>query len=127
MTDESDETTGRSGPPPADTFFERVVEPLPPGFPPPFPHGPGDRVLFFRSDETDGPAGREHEDIMLRRVPRETAMQFRAAAGGRGLTHAQYLNALVELHRRVRERADTGDAADLQAVLSELGLATVTV
>ena len=45
---------------------------------------------------------------MLRRVPRETAMQFRAGAGGRGLTHAQYLKALVELHRasaRVPTRA----------------------
>ena len=110
-----------------DYFFQRRIEQLPPGFTPPFPPpGPGERVLFLRTDETDGAPGREHEDIMLRRVPRDTAMQFRAAAGGRSLTHGQYLTALVDLHRRIRERADAGDA-ELQAVLGELGLATVTV
>ena len=41
--------------------------PVPPGFPPP-PHG-GDRVLFYRTHETEGGPGKEHEDIMLRRVP----------------------------------------------------------
>ena len=35
---------------------------------------------------------------MFRRVPRNIAMRYRAAAGGRGMTHAQYLTALVELH-----------------------------
>ena len=82
--------------------------PVPPGFPPP-PHG-GDRVLFFRTHETEGgPGGKEHEDIMLRRVPREVAMRYRAAAGGRAMTHAKYLTALVELHAKLRERADGGD------------------
>jgi hypothetical protein len=46
-------------------------------------------------------------------------------AGGRGLTHAQYLAALVDLHRRVRELAD--DDERLRQELDALGLASVTV
>jgi hypothetical protein len=99
--------------------------PVPPGFHPPFPPPHGDHVFFIRSEEESG-GQREHEDIMLRRVPRETAMHFRAAAGGRGLTHAQYLSALVALHARIRELADQGNAA-LQAELDQLGLTTVQV
>src|SRR5712691_4292696 len=93
----------------------------------PLPPPPGDRdVVFFRTRvETDGPE-REDEDIMLRRVPRPVAQKFRAAAGGRALTHAQYLAALVELHESARTRADAGDA-ELQAELERLGLTTVTV
>jgi hypothetical protein len=103
---------------------EPFTIPLPPGFPP--PHHPGDRVLFFRSEEGEPGGGKEHEDIMLRRVPRAVAMRFRAAAGGRGMTHAQYLTAVVELHAAIRERADAGDAT-AKAVLEELGLQTVNV
>ena len=93
--------------------------------PPPVP-GPHDSVMFIRGEGAPEPGPREHEDIMLRRVPRETAMQFRAAAGGRSMTHAQYLAALVELHRRARERADGGDD-ELRRALDELGLTSVTV
>lgn len=100
---------------------EEFTMPLPPPFPPPGPH---DRVLFIR-DQGEG-AGREHEDIMLRRVPRETAMRFRAGAGGRGLTHAQYLSGLVALHARIRDLADDGDVR-LATELEELGLQTVEV
>jgi hypothetical protein len=96
--------------------------PLPP---PPFgPHAHRD-VLFFRR-EGEGAPGKDHEDIMLRRVPRETAMRFRAGAGGRGLTHAQFLSALVELHARLRAKADDGDQA-ARTLLDELGLTSVTV
>jgi len=102
---------------------EPFTMPVPPGFPPP-PHG-GDRVFVFRREEGEGPA-KEHEDIMLRRVPREVAMRYRAAAGGRAMTHAQYLTALVELHAKIRERADGGDET-AGAVLEELGLQTVAV
>jgi hypothetical protein len=94
--------------------------------PPPFPPGRGDRVLFIRSGEDEEGKPREHEDLMLRRVPRETAMRFRAAAGGRGMTHAQYLVALVELHGHLRERAEAGDES-ARALLDELGLQSVTV
>ena len=84
-------------------------------------------MLFFRTAEPEGGAGpKEHEDIMLRRVPREVAMRYRAAAGGRAMTHAQYLTALVELHAKIRERADGGDET-ARTVLEELGLQTVAV
>ena len=104
---------------------ETFTMPLPP---PPFPQGPGMQrdVLFIRSDAEPDAGAREHEDIMLRRVPRETAMRFRAAAGGRSLTHAQYLAALVSLHGRVRELADAGDER-LAGELAALGLQTVAV
>jgi len=98
--------------------------------PPPFPPHPGMQrdVLFIRRDaDTEAEGGqREHEDIMLRRVPRETAFRFRAAAGGRSLTHAQYLTALVSLHGRIRELADVGDER-LAGELAALGLQTVAV
>jgi hypothetical protein len=96
--------------------------PLPP---PPLP-GAHEQVMFIRGEAPLQSDSKEHEDIMLRRVPRETAMQFRAAAGGRALTHAQYLSALVQLHRRARERADAGDE-ELRRELDELGLSSVTV
>lgn len=103
---------------------EPFTMPVPPGFPHP-PHG--DRVLFYRAHESEGgPGTKDHEDIMLRRVPREVAMRYRAAAGGRAMTHAQYLTALVELHAKIRERADGGDET-AKAVLEELGLQTVAV
>jgi hypothetical protein len=101
---------------------ETFTVPLPP---PAFgPHAPRD-VLFFRR-EAEGAPGKDHEDIMLRRVPREAAMRFRAGAGGRGLTHAQYLTALVDLHARLRAQADEGNQPS-RALLDELGLASVTV
>jgi hypothetical protein len=95
--------------------------PLPP---PPLGHRERD-VVFFRHARRDGEE-REDEDVMLRRVPRAVAQRFRASAGGRGLTHAQYLSALVELHETMRRRADGGDA-ELAAELDRLGLTTVTV
>jgi hypothetical protein len=92
---------------------------------PPPPHGRVERdVLYIRRPGESGE--REDEDIMLRRVPRAVAQRFRASAGGRGLTHAQYLAALVELHESMRTRADGGDA-ELAAELERLGLSTVTV
>src|SRR4051812_1319942 len=93
--------------------------------PPPFPPHTGERdVLFFR---TRGPReGREAEDIMLRRVPADVARRFRAAAGGRALTHAQYLSALVSLHESMRGLADGGDER-LRDELERLGLGTVHV
>jgi hypothetical protein len=98
-----------------------------PAPPPPFPGVPAhaQRMLYVRHREEDG-EGRDSEDLMLRKVPRETAMRFRAAAGGRGLTHAQYLASLVALHEAVRTLADAGDDG-VRAELERLGLTTVTV
>jgi hypothetical protein len=92
-----------------------------PHFPP-----PGKDVFFWAAADPDGPAGREHEDIMLRRVPGSVAYRFRGAAGARGFTHAQYLSALVALHEAMRKRADAGDA-EVAAALDQLGLSTVSI
>jgi hypothetical protein len=86
---------------------------------------PGENVVFWAT-ESESAAGREHEDIMLRRVPAAVAYRFRGAAGARGFTHAQYLVALVALHEAMRERADGGDE-EVAAALSQLGLGTVTI
>jgi len=93
--------------------------------PPPPPPGPQRDVVFFRH-EGSPQRDREHEDIMLRKVPADVARRFRAAAGGRALTHAQYLAALVELHESIRRQADAGNG-DLAAELDRLGLQSVTV
>ena len=108
-----------------DTFHLPVPPPFPP-FPP--PHGDRDVVFYARGvAASEGEREqREDEDIMFRRVPRETAQRFRAAAGARGLTHAQYLAALVSLHESMRARADAGDA-DVAAELERLALSTVSI
>jgi hypothetical protein len=111
-----------------DVLFSAQV---PPGFPPPgFPPPPGPhvgRVVYFKHELDDASDGeRTHEDLMLRKVPAPVARRFRAAAGGRALTHAQYLSALVELHERLRARADAGDEA-AAADLAALALQSVTV
>ena len=108
-----------------DELFTLPLPPPPPG--PPGHHGPhAHDVVFFRHAAGPPPGDREHEDLMFRKVPTEVARRFRAAAGGRALTHAQYLAALVELHELIRRRADGGDG-DLAAELERLGLQTVTV
>lgn len=93
---------------------------------PPFPPPAGKDVVFWATTESEGPGGREYEDLMLRRVPGRVAHRFRGAAGARGFTHAQYLVALVELHAAMRQRADDGDA-EVAEVLKQLGLGTVTI
>jgi hypothetical protein len=86
------------------------------------PVPPPPDILYVRGPQE----GREHEDIMFRKVPNDVARRFRAAAGGRSLTHAQYLAALVELHESLRRRADDGDEA-ARGELERLGLQSVTV
>ena len=105
-----------------DEPFHVPLTPLPPPMP-----GPHDRVLYIRADAPPGgEAERGTEDILMRRVPAETAQRFRAAAGGRAMTHAQFLVALVALHQRLRELADAGNE-DAKRELEALGLTTVTV
>jgi len=103
-----------------------IHAPVAPG--PPFPPGlpdPQGRNVFWVA-ESDSSAGRDYEDIMLRRVPAVVAHRFRGAAGARGFTHAQYLSALVSLHEAMRKRADEGDA-EVAAALGQLGLGTVSI
>lgn len=83
-------------------------------------------MIFFRHQEEIVREERDSEDIMLRSVPKLVAQRFRGAAGGRGMTHARYLAALVELHQAMRERAD-GDDAELTAALEKLGLSTISI
>jgi hypothetical protein len=90
------------------------------------PHFPPGRNFYWSAESPESPGGREHEDIMLRRVPAAVAHRFRGAAGARGFTHAQYLTALVSLHEAMRMRADGGDA-DIAAALEQLGLGTVSI
>jgi hypothetical protein len=99
--------------------FTIPLPPPPPGFPP-------GRVVFLRHEAEDVEQGRDAEDIMLRKVPAAVAMRFRAAAGGRGMTHAQYLAALVALHEAMRALADGGNET-VDAELGKLGLSTVSV
>jgi hypothetical protein len=112
MPDNQNADEGESG-----TFHAPF--PPAPGFP------PGKNVMFWAA-EGEGGWSREHEDIMLRRVPAAVAHRFRGAAGARGFTHAQYLTALVSLHEAMRRRADGGDA-EVAAALQELGLGTVSI
>jgi hypothetical protein len=90
------------------------------------PLPPPPDIFYVRGGPGEGREGREHEDIMLRKVPNDVARRFRAAAGGRALTHAQYLAALVDLHESLRRRADDGDET-ARAELERLGLQSVTV
>ena len=104
---------------------ERGEEDVPFTLPlPPPPFEAHRDVVFFA--HRGGAEARDHEDIMLRRVPRAVAHRFRGAAGARGLTHAQYLAALVALHEAMRQRADGGDV-EVAAELDRLGLTTVSV
>lgn len=119
VMNEHDDDDFETRPPPPQAFAAPIPPPLPPGH-------ERDVVFFARQGPPPGREEREDEDIMLRRVPRPIAQRFRASAGGRGLTHAQYLAALVELHESIRTRADAGNA-ELAAELDRLGLATVTV
>lgn len=111
--------------PPDDDLFE---VPVPAPLAPLGGHGERDVVFFAHTEPPGGdrPPARDHEDIMLRRVPVSTARRFRAAAGGRGLTHAQYLAALVQLHEAMRRRADDGDK-ELADQLEALGLSSITI
>src|SRR4051794_17586782 len=93
--------------------------------PPPGLEEEGD-VLFIRAQGPPRDGNRDAEDILMRRVPARSAARFRGAAGGRGLTHGQYLAALVDLHERMRGLAEQGNQAVAQE-LETLGLATVTV
>jgi hypothetical protein len=116
ISDHDDEV--RPGPHPEEKFQVTLPGPA-------LPLQPGKKLVFWAT-ESDGTGGREHEDIMLRRVPAAVAHRFRGAAGARGFTHAQYLAALVALHQAMRERADGGDEG-VAAVLRELGLGTIAI
>jgi hypothetical protein len=129
MADEDDPRPPRERAehPEHDVLFTASVPPgfPPPGFPPPGPHV--GRVVYFKHElDEAGDGERTHEDLMLRKVPATVARRFRAAAGGRAMTHAQYLTALVELHELLRSRADGGDAA-AAGDLASLSLQSVTV
>jgi hypothetical protein len=118
------EARGRFGAEREWEAFGPLRVPLPP---PPLPPPAGGDVVFFTQSVAPPPrAEREDEDVMLRRVPADVARRFRAAAGGRALTHAQYLAGLVALHEAMRALPDGGDER-VRAELERLGLGSVTV
>ena len=61
---------------------------------------------------------------MTRSISSETRERIRHAARARGMTIAQYLAALVELHDRIRALADDGDLT-MTDELDMLGLQAV--
>jgi len=64
------------------------------------------------------------------RMPLATRERFSRAASMRQLTHAQYLERLLDLHDRMRSLADTatsdGRWEQVQTEIEALGLQTVT-
>jgi hypothetical protein len=62
--------------------------------------------------------------INVRRLDAEALALLRKGATVRGLTYAEYIKRLLELHQAARARADAGDDG-LQAELKALGLETV--
>ena len=64
-------------------------------------------------------------------LPLEVHTRLRVAAGARGLTYAQYIERLVELHEAVRFHVDSPpafsqDDGHLLILLRTVGLETVT-
>jgi hypothetical protein len=76
--------------------------------------------------ETDPLDALADEPLGLEAFGRPRKLRFRAAAGGRGMTHAQYVAALVALHEAMRALADSGNET-VDAELGKLGLSTVSV
>lgn len=87
------------------------------------------RRFISRPVESQIPAPRApvgSGDLLVTGVPPEALKRFRVAAGARGMEPGQYLARLVELHEAMRRLADDGGHAEVAAVLTSLGLATVT-
>ncbi|HEY8768002.1 MAG TPA: hypothetical protein VIP09_12210 [Dehalococcoidia bacterium] len=63
--------------------------------------------------------------LNIRNIDDAAAAKLKRGSDMRGLTLAQYLAKLADLHDMVRARADAGDDA-LQAELIALGLETVS-
>ena len=62
--------------------------------------------------------------LFIRNLEPGIAQRAKLAARARGLTLAEYISLLVQLHDVIRARADAG-SDDLQAELQALGLETV--
>lgn len=60
----------------------------------------------------------------LRSIDRSVRDRISRAASSRGLSQAEYLSRLIDLHDAIRARADAGDDA-LTRELVSLGLETV--
>ncbi len=65
-------------------------------------------------------------EIVLTGVPPDALQRFRVAAGARAMEPGEYLGRLVELLEALRRLADAGYQPEVAAVLTGLGLATVT-
>lgn len=70
-------------------------------------------------------AKQQKEDrLQIRGLDARTVARIKRAAGARGLTVAQYIARLADLHEECRTAADGGTGV-VANVLSKLGLATV--
>jgi hypothetical protein len=65
-------------------------------------------------------------DIAIRKVEPAVLAQFRAGAAARGITQAEYLARLVELHERMREAVALDSMPLPLTILQDTGLAPVT-
>jgi hypothetical protein len=63
--------------------------------------------------------------LFIRGVDGEVAKRVKLAARARGITLGEYLGRLIDLHDRMRSRADDGDRG-LQAELEALRLQSVS-
>lgn len=66
----------------------------------------------------------DDETINIRGLTSATLHQFRTGARARGMTQANYLGALLDLHSAMRTASQND--ADTQELLASLGLATVS-
>ena len=64
-------------------------------------------------------------DLLVRGMSPRALERFKVGSGARALKYADYLAALLDLHDARRRLADSGDD-DVAAILTELGLSTVT-
>lgn len=73
------------------------------------------------------PKAAEKKDLYVRGIPPETQDAMRAAALGRGLSMAEYLIALYELHQLVKEPGSLANVGRIRRFVEEHNLQTVKV
>lgn len=65
-------------------------------------------------------------DIAIRNISPDALARLRQGARARGITQAEYIERLLDLHDYCREYAATAGKSELAHQLDELGLQTVS-